>query len=167
MTRRPQALLLLLIALALPAPAAAQEDGIVVDPDSPTGKEYALPLESARQKAAGGKGTATPGEQEAPLFGEGIEEAGETAAAGGTSGGSGNSGGGSGAGSPGSGRNGVGEEASSTGSPPEAVRRATSNPGAPDGGAGTALMTALGAAAVLGAGAGAGLLARRRGQRPA
>ena len=31
--------------------AIAQEDGVFVDPDSPAGKEYALPLDSARRDA--------------------------------------------------------------------------------------------------------------------
>lgn len=60
--------------LLVPGPVAAQDE--VVDPDSPTGKEYKIPLEGARRDAAsstGGKapsaGTAT---EPAPLFGEGI-----------------------------------------------------------------------------------------------
>lgn len=55
------------------APAAlAQEDEVFVDPGSPSGKEYALPINRARQQA----GTSTKkgsGSREAPLFGEGVE----------------------------------------------------------------------------------------------
>lgn len=47
----------------------AQGSGVVVDPDSPAGKEYALPLESARRDAGGGGG---PDSSAAPLFGAGI-----------------------------------------------------------------------------------------------
>lgn len=62
------------------APAAAQEPGVVYDPDSPAGKEYALPLDAARNAAAPvgrpGGDTRQPASPEqparAPLFGEGI-----------------------------------------------------------------------------------------------
>ena len=54
--------------------AIAQEDGVHVDPDSPAGKEYALPLDSARRDAAGGGGSAAPSDQ--PLFGAGISRQG-------------------------------------------------------------------------------------------
>jgi hypothetical protein len=63
------ALIALLLAVAAP-PVAAQQDGVFVDPDSPAGKEYAVPIDQARGEAAGG-GEAAPGEE--PLFGEGIE----------------------------------------------------------------------------------------------
>lgn len=57
--------------------AGAQSDGVHVDPESPAGKEYALPLESARRDAAGGApssggATSSGGSDPAPLFGEGI-----------------------------------------------------------------------------------------------
>lgn len=51
--------------------AIAQGDGVVVDPESPAGKEYALPLEAARRDGAG-RGTASTGSASAPLFGAGI-----------------------------------------------------------------------------------------------
>jgi hypothetical protein len=63
------ALVALLVLVATPS-AAAQEDGVFVDPDSPAGKEYAVPIDQARGDAAGG-GDAGPGEE--PLFGAGIE----------------------------------------------------------------------------------------------
>jgi hypothetical protein len=58
--------------------AAAQSDGVVVDPDSPAGKEYALPLDKARQDVAPTPGAGTDGSDETngsnetPLFGAGI-----------------------------------------------------------------------------------------------
>ncbi|MDP8909868.1 MAG: hypothetical protein M3N47_12315 [Chloroflexota bacterium] len=52
--------------------AAAQEDEVFVDPGSPSGKEYELPIDRARQQGAK---SATRGSsaQKAPLFGEGVE----------------------------------------------------------------------------------------------
>jgi hypothetical protein len=40
--------------LTLPAAATAQDDGVTVDPDSPAGKEYAIPFDRARDEAGGG-----------------------------------------------------------------------------------------------------------------
>lgn len=60
-------------------PANAQ---VFIDPDSPTAKEYAIPLEGARQDAASGSGDDLPieqGERSAPLFGEGVEAQKESA----------------------------------------------------------------------------------------
>ena len=69
----------LLLAVTAAAPGAAQEDGVFVDPDSPAGKEYAIPLEQARRDAAGGGGAERVGGSGAsggqPLFGVGIERA--------------------------------------------------------------------------------------------
>lgn len=45
-------LVVLLALLALPGAAFAQEPGVNVDPDSPSGKEYAIPLDRARGQAA-------------------------------------------------------------------------------------------------------------------
>lgn len=69
--------ILAVLAVVPAAPAAAQ---VHVDPGSPSGKEYAIPLESARQNAAGNSGTVLPGAgtssaasgTSAPLFGEGV-----------------------------------------------------------------------------------------------
>lgn len=87
--RRALSVLLLAVLLgvtALVAPVAAQ-DGVVIDPDSPAGKEYALPIEQARRDASAGKptgagaagvtsqagsATRTGG---TPLFGTGISNA--------------------------------------------------------------------------------------------
>lgn len=70
------------------APAVAAE--VHFDPDSPAGKEYALPLPQARNEAMGKEGIEDEPPSQAPLFGVGV-------------GGSGSSGGGSGSGSQGGG----------------------------------------------------------------
>lgn len=73
-----------LAALAV-APASAGADavdpGVHVDPGSPAGKEYALPLDQARREARGGvdHGTTSGGSRKrggSELFGEGIEKKG-------------------------------------------------------------------------------------------
>lgn len=46
---------------------------MTVDPGGPSSKEYAIPLESARQSAAGTGSTAPRGPRTAPLFGVGIK----------------------------------------------------------------------------------------------
>jgi hypothetical protein len=49
----------------------------MVDPDSPSGSEYQIPLEGARDDAApGGSKPKRPGERSAPLFGEGLKKRG-------------------------------------------------------------------------------------------
>src|SRR3954451_13406357 len=76
-------------ASATARPAAGQEPGVVIDPASPAGKEYAFPLDVQRAAAVGkDAGQGVP----QPLFGVGI-----TRAAGGASapGGSGAAAGGS------------------------------------------------------------------------
>lgn len=74
-------LLLLLCALVVsPTLAVAQDDEIFVDPDSPAGKEYALPIDRARQdNAAQARSPRSASERAAPLFGEGVRSE-ETAA---------------------------------------------------------------------------------------
>ena len=45
----------ILLAALLPSAAAAKDEpGVHVDPGSPSGKEYAIPLEGARRDASGG-----------------------------------------------------------------------------------------------------------------
>jgi hypothetical protein len=75
--------------LILPSPAVAQtDDGVHIEPDSPAGKQYAIPLEEARSEGAGEPGgapggvpprgnpaSAASGSEAAPLFGEGIRRA--------------------------------------------------------------------------------------------
>lgn len=56
---------------AHPLPASA--GGVHFDPESPAGKEYALPLSQARNEGAGKTGIGEHGTVEpAPLFGEGV-----------------------------------------------------------------------------------------------
>lgn len=50
-----------LLGLAVPATAAAHDPGVRVDPKSPAGKEYAIPLDSARDEANGGSGRSPGG----------------------------------------------------------------------------------------------------------
>jgi hypothetical protein len=51
---------------------SAQDGGVIIDPDSPAGTEYAIPLEQARREAAGGDAAPGPGRAGEPLFGAGI-----------------------------------------------------------------------------------------------
>lgn len=54
--------------------AAAQSDGVFVDPDTPAGKEYALPLDKARQEVAPSSGAQGAGGGDTQLFGAGISK---------------------------------------------------------------------------------------------
>ena len=70
------------LALALvgaPGVAAAAEPGVIVDPDSPTGKEYAIPLDKARSDTGGSskpsRQTSDGVSQQAQPFGQGVEPA--------------------------------------------------------------------------------------------
>jgi hypothetical protein len=137
--------------------ALAQGDGVTVDPDSPTAKQYKLPIESAREQAnPKGDGELVPpgappaGASAAPLFGEGIVQVGS--------------------------RGGRTKGSSTTGSKPSTtkgssvtseqnaapLKAAVQNPGAPAGGAGAALLIAGGGALVLLIGTLLGLALRRR-----
>src|SRR4051794_146289 len=85
--RRPLTALLplaVLLALGLPAAAGAKDEpGVHVDPGSPAGKEYVIPLEGARREASGAGGGSTDASGgggggdagPAPLFGAGIKAA--------------------------------------------------------------------------------------------
>lgn len=69
-------LLLLCCLTATPAVAAAQDDEVFVDPGSPSGKEYALPIDRAREEGSSTRRQPQkPRPQKAPLFGEGVEGA--------------------------------------------------------------------------------------------
>ena len=61
--------------LVLPSAAEAQR-GIFVDPDTPAGKEYAIPLEEARRHGVGdqerGRRDGRDPSSDPPLFGQGI-----------------------------------------------------------------------------------------------
>jgi len=71
------------VTLAVPGVAGAQ-DGVFVDPDSPSGKEYAIPLEEARRDAGaqGRPDRVRPGERSAELFGAGVGDGGSPPQAG-------------------------------------------------------------------------------------
>ena len=151
-------LLLLLSALALMAPAAvAQDDEIFVDPGSPSGKEYALPVESARQQAAKEAQGRSPGARPAPLFGQGVDDR-ATADAGGAS-----SGAGSGSGSAKGSGAGAGSDADG-GTPAASAATLKAQAAAPDGGIGLAAVIGVGAGVLLLGGA-IGVLLRRRSAR--
>lgn len=65
-----------LCALVFAAPSALAQ-GVHVDPDSPSAREYALPLEAARRQAHSSNNPARRvnlTERTAPLFGEGVGE---------------------------------------------------------------------------------------------
>lgn len=61
----------LVLALTVPT-AVAQEDGVFVDPDSPAGKEYVLPIDQARRDATGAGGRSPVTGRPTPAFGEGV-----------------------------------------------------------------------------------------------
>jgi len=147
--------------LTLLAAATAAPAQVVIDPDSPSAKEYAIPLENERRQAdpdTAVEDGVTQGERSSPLFGEGIEA--PAREGGGEAEGKSRS-----SSSSGEDRtDGGGNTGATTGSEdtPAVVRAATSDPGAPDGGIGTTLAIAGVALAVVAVGGGAGLLLRRR-----
>jgi hypothetical protein len=135
-------------------PAFAGE--VHFDPESPAGKEYALPLDQAREEAAGAGKTDGPAGEKAPLFGEGVSSGGGGPQAGG---------GGPATGSPGNGTTGDGSDgqpqaAGSTRSP-AAVAAALSG-----GGDGYALSSAILWLLAIAALAGIAALLLRALQRP-
>jgi len=73
--------LALTIFLGVPGVGAAAEPGVIVDPNSPTGKEYAIPLDKARSDTGGpsnpSRQTSDGVSQQAQPFGQGIERASE------------------------------------------------------------------------------------------
>jgi hypothetical protein len=142
---------MLVAALGLAAPAAAQDDAPQVDPNSPAGTEYRLPVDRAREQASGG-GSAAPGA--APLFGEGVEPV----DAGASTRPSSSSSGGAGSTSTTT----TGEQPAVGTATPEIVRAQAPPPG--DGG-GSLVAVAGGAAGVLLMGGLAGLAWRRRSSR--
>ena len=150
----------MLVSIALIAghvtPAAAQGTGVFVDPDSPSGKEYAIPLEGARRQADPQAPTGKPGGPAvapATLFGEGVvssrRDGGKAADK----------------------RRSSGSEKrrAQTTEPksppvPDVVSIAAARPGTPEGGIGTpALVLGLGALVLL-VGVLAGVLIRRRSE---
>src|SRR5688500_11004564 len=73
-SRRAACALAVVGLLAVGGEAAAQSDGVFVDPDTPAGKEYALPLDKARQDVAPNAGGESSQPGEAELFGAGISK---------------------------------------------------------------------------------------------
>ena len=150
----------MLCAMAVFVPAAAAEDEIFVDPGSPSGKEYALPIDSARRQAAREAERGTAGRtQRPPLFGEGVDVAPSGSARGGQGAGAGGGGGG---GSTASGRS-ARELREQRSEPAEAGTPALqAQAGTPDGGVGALAIIGGASVAVLLLGGGIGLLLRRR-----
>ena len=158
----------MLCALAVTATAAtAAEDEIFVDPGSPSGKEYALPIDSARQQAAAeARGGKTSGTKQTPLFGEGVDDRSASNSGSDAGGGSGDDGGASPAGA-GAGK---ASQTSTTRSPGTAADGGTpitarAQAASPEGGLGTIAIIGAGAGVLLLGGA-IGLLLRRRAARP-
>jgi hypothetical protein len=163
-----------------------------VDPDSPTGQEYDIPLERARRQASSNpSGSSQPSRSSSEaLFGEGIEPATGAARQQDASGQppSGQPGQQDASGQPPSGQPSAGPDRAtdaasgrsdragerptkrsrersekSNRNPPPAVQAAVENPGAPADGPSSALLLGGISAVVLIAGAAAGLFLRRRG----
>jgi hypothetical protein len=143
------------MSLIAAVPVSAQNHGVFVDPDSPSGKEYALPLDAARRQADPRRDPAArvrTNSRSTALFGQGVVSpiSGHARAA-------------------------VDARKKNRSNPArhapvstdsledrEAVRLATIRPGAPDGNAGTKLLIAAVALLVLAVGGVAGYATRRR-----
>lgn len=152
----------MLCGLALFAPlAAAQDDEVQVDPESPSGREYALPVDSARSQASKGSGSRRSAAQAAPLFGEGVQ-----------SGSSSSSGSDSRQADKAASKRGASDDADEAAGASSAPRRvATASPdtlraqaAAPDGGSSLLIIIGVGAGVLL-AGGLTGLALRRRATR--
>jgi hypothetical protein len=146
-----------LASLLFSGPAFAQEDGVFIDPDSPSAKEYSLPLESERRQADPSQepgASIVQGARESPIFGAGIVRAGK----------------GEGSSRSGTRRSAAdkaaerraGAAASPQESDAKVLEAAMSNPGPPAGGIGVALIIGGVAIGVLLLGGVAGMLLRRR-----
>jgi hypothetical protein len=127
-------------------PAYAQQ-GVFIDPGSPSGKEYALRLETARRAADPGRDPSAPvrlGETSAPLFGQGIRSAERGGAKRRVEG--------------------FGGGRTELVHSPAAVRIAAAHPGTPTGGTSAVLVVSAASGLILLAGALAGVALRRRKQ---
>jgi len=158
MQRRSLLVVCCAIAAAIgPASAAlAQGDDPDVDPGSPAGTEYQLPIDRARAEAGGGGSTGSPeGPQQTPLFGEGVERTAPSAGSSSRPPSDGTS-------SPPAASSGTGGKRDPGTATPEAVR---SQAPTPEAGSGTALAIGGSAAGVLLIGALGGLTLRRRASR--
>ena len=143
-----------MVAAALPV--AAQSQAPQVDPDSPAGTEYELPIDRARDQASGGRSGGSGGSSdaagEAPLFGTGVERKTLGSGTEQRSGGNG----------PAGPTTTTGERRDPKTSTPRTIRAQATAPD--DGGSGLGAMSA-GAAGVLLIGGLAGLAWRRRSMR--
>ena len=135
---------MLVLVVAAP-PAIARDDGVSVDPDSPAGVEYAVPLDQARRDATGTAGGSAGADRGQPLFGVGIEPSSAGSGGGGGAKGSGGSGrsAATGGGSSGGGTQAGAGEAGGNGASAAAIEVAAS------GGSSTGLLSAGIAVAVL------------------
>ena len=154
MRQRLVSLLTIGVLLASAGGASAQEDGVTIDPDAPSSKEYAIPLENARRQADPN----TPADQRveqgtrsSPLFGEGIErqESGDAPATK----------------RPARSKRRAGSSATPEPavSIPEVVRVAATRPAAPQSDSGSLFLLGGGALALLAGGGAVALALRRRG----
>ena len=158
------------MSVLIAAPALAQDEGVFIDPDSPSGKEYEIPLEAERRQADPAQERGAPvqhGARSSPLFGTGIvSEPGAGMSRSARADRDGNAADPDGkAGDPGADApvpDGTSEPQESGDEDDEVVRAAASNPGAPGGGASVPLTIGGVALAVLLVGGLAGLLLRRR-----
>jgi hypothetical protein len=132
--------------------AVSLEPGVHADPGSPAAKQYALPLNQARQTGGGDTGNAAASESTAP-FGAGIKPSGPGGS------GRGRSSGGNTSDTARRGASGTGSYASRTPVPASVLRAARSQTSSSDGGS---ILTLLGGGvAVLLIGAFGGTLVRR------
>jgi len=160
-SRSRRAAIVAAIGLLASAPAAgAQDPGVVLDPDSPTSKEYSIPLEDARRgadPARSGSDEVVPGTRSSAPFGEGIRS-GDQAAAGSQPGSQAS--GGSSRDRDGDSRSGRDRSKRGTSLPPE-VLSAAARPPTPDSGAGSLFLYGAGGLMVVLLGAALGVLYRR------
>jgi hypothetical protein len=154
-------LIALVALLGLVAPRSSNAAGAVhFDPESPAGKEYALPLDEARHEATGTEGESPEGSansgaegessESAPLFGEGVSGGGGGATAG--------------QGQPGAPEKG-GSKPSGSGAPQGPSGHSGPGGQAPEGNGGYPVLAGIGLAALIvlvGLGAGLGLRSLRR-----
>ena len=170
--RMRRAIITFISASTLLAPGAAgAQDGVTVDPDSPSGKQYAIPLESVRRQTDASDDKRQPTKRPAPLFGEGLKSDDEETPVGGsgtgTSGGSGSDdGGGSGQGSAGSTLPSTSGGGSLSTTEPDVVRQAADRSGETPGSSGSLVVAGLLAVGVCGGAAATGFALRRRGEGP-
>jgi hypothetical protein len=158
--------LVAIVAFTMSANPAGAQDGVFIDPDSPSGKEYEIPLETVRRGAQPGTDPSAPisqGERSAAPFGEGIGGDPRNRDSPGTgSGGGRENDGGQDGGSGGSEDRRRDRDSASGASGSAVIEAAANNPGAPPSSPGSTLLYLGAGALVLALGVGVGLLLRRR-----